>query len=402
MKFLTTLAFIFFIQVNSIAQNVGINNTNPQTALDIEGRLRIRPAVLTVTGSSITIPNGNTGYHTLSGTPGTDYTVTLPAGDPGSFLLLENITPNVATITNLVKILPGKSRLLLKGNTGWILANDSESQLEKITEGSNIGWRLLGRNPANYGDIGDGAVDFTFSSLPSSTYGATGAYATAMGYFTTASGLYSTATGTNTRALGNYSTAMGFNAVANGNFSTAIGYETTALGENTFSMGTGTIAKSYTSLAIGRFNDTIAGSDVVNWVSTDPLLTIGNGMSTANRSNAITVYKNGNTDLNGFTRLGNATDAAPKIKMKEFTITSANTLTGESTPIVHGLTQAKIISATALMETAGLLIPIEYSGDLTLRYNFYITDTSIIIRNNATSGTNVFSKPVRILVTYKE
>ena len=37
---------ILLLSINSIAQNVGINNTNPQAALDLQGDLRLRSAVL--------------------------------------------------------------------------------------------------------------------------------------------------------------------------------------------------------------------------------------------------------------------------------------------------------------------------------------------------------------------
>ena len=47
------------------------------------------------------------------------------------------------------------------------------SELEKITENGNTGWRLLGRNPDNYGDIGQDAVDFSLSET-SGNFGAMG------------------------------------------------------------------------------------------------------------------------------------------------------------------------------------------------------------------------------------
>jgi hypothetical protein len=43
--------YILLLSINSIAQNVGINNNNPQAALDVQGDLRLRSAVLT-------LPNG--------------------------------------------------------------------------------------------------------------------------------------------------------------------------------------------------------------------------------------------------------------------------------------------------------------------------------------------------------
>src|SRR5690606_35760675 len=48
------------------------------------------------------------------------------------------------------------------------------SGLEALDEGNGIGWRLIGKPPANYGDIGLDAVDLSQSSGASTTVGATG------------------------------------------------------------------------------------------------------------------------------------------------------------------------------------------------------------------------------------
>lgn len=48
--------------------------------------------------------------------------------------------------------------------------------LEALDEGNGTGWRLVGKDPANYGNIGLGAVDFSFSNSASSVNGARGQY----------------------------------------------------------------------------------------------------------------------------------------------------------------------------------------------------------------------------------
>ena len=80
--------------------------------------------------------------------------------------------------------------------------------LREITEGDNTGWRLP-RFFANYGNIGDGAVDFSYSNVNSTSNGATGLGSVAMGLNTIALGEYSTAMGNETTASGENSTAMG-------------------------------------------------------------------------------------------------------------------------------------------------------------------------------------------------
>jgi hypothetical protein len=104
----------------------------------------------------------------------------------------------------------------------------------------------------------------------------------------------------------------------------------------------------------------------------------------------------------GYTRLGAVADAAPKIKMKEFNTTSNAIFNGQSA-INHGLNSAKIISVTVLLEwTTGYLVPPEYSPDPLLNYNYFVSPSQIIIQNNAATCAYICSKPVKILVTYKE
>ena len=58
--------------------------------------------------------------------------------------------------------------------------------LEKITEGANSGWRLIGENASNHGNVGNDAVDMTISNIASNTIGATGVYSYATGFGTIA------------------------------------------------------------------------------------------------------------------------------------------------------------------------------------------------------------------------
>lgn len=139
--------------------------------------------------------------------------------------------------------------------------------LEALDEGNGIGWRLKGVNPDNYGNIGNYAVDLSFSSVNSETLGATGIASIAMGF--------------RTEAFGTASTAMGGETTATGNFSTAIGI--------------GSSASSFVSTTIGRYN--IGGGNPTSWVPADPLFEIGNGTSNSNRGNALTVLKNGNIGI---------------------------------------------------------------------------------------------------------
>ncbi|WP_417854141.1 tail fiber domain-containing protein [Xanthomarina gelatinilytica] len=166
--------------------------------------------------------------------------------------------------------------------------------LEAIDEGNGIGWRLIGRDPAFYDNIGVNAVDLSYSSFNTSS-GASGELSFGSGRETTASGYFSTAMGNATEASGESSTAMGYNTTASGAGSTAMGNSTTASGYNSTAMGNGTIASGSYTTAIGRYN--IGGGLPINWLATDPIFEIGNGSSNTNRQNALTVLKNGNLGI---------------------------------------------------------------------------------------------------------
>ncbi|HMB93707.1 MAG TPA: tail fiber domain-containing protein [Rhodothermales bacterium] len=122
-----------------------------------------------------------------------------------------------------------------------------------------------------------------------------GSYSTAMGFGTTASGSYSTAMGIETTASNYNTTAMGEATEASGSSSTAMGYSTMASGYNTTAMGNGTTAQAMGSLVIGRHNLVSGTPDA--WVETEPLFVAGNGQNSGNRSNALTLLKNGRLGL---------------------------------------------------------------------------------------------------------
>ena len=163
------------------------------------------------------------------------------------------------------------------------------AQLSSVTEGGNTGQRLTVSTAANHGDIGDDAVDLSYSNSASTTRGATGIASTAMGYKTTASGSYSTAIGDNSFATGTASTAIG-------SYTTASGYRSTAMGD-------GTSATDYASLTIGRYNSVnktvTPGGNATSFDTDNAAFVIGNGTVWNATSDAFVVYFNGNATLSG-------------------------------------------------------------------------------------------------------
>ncbi len=96
-------------------------------------------------------------------------------------------------------------------------------------------------------------------------------------------GTASFAYGYNTKAKGNYSTAMGA-------YSDASGYISTALGQNT-------VSPSAFETSLGCYNTNYTPHDVTYWNNNDRLFSIGNGTSESTRSNAFSIYKNGNVAI---------------------------------------------------------------------------------------------------------
>ena len=127
--------------------------------------------------------------------------------------------------------------------------------------------------------MGPGAVASGIYSVAVGTGQATNYQAIGMG-FGYAAGLNSLATGEG-YAGGMFSTAMG-GGQASGDYSTAMGYS---------------LADSFLSTAIGLYN--LGGGSPDQWIPTDPLFEIGNGYENWVPSNALTVYKNGNMDVQG-------------------------------------------------------------------------------------------------------
>jgi len=198
-------------------------------------------------------------------------------------------------------------------------ANFMPSGLKALDEGNSIGWRLIGNDPNNYGDIGERAIDLSFSDFPS-IRGATGNRSIATGYATYASGAHSTAMGDASNASGDGATAFGSETFAIGLFSTAMGDTSIASGQVSTSMGNQTRAESSYSTAIGRYN--IGGGDPASWIATDPLFEIGNGASDVSRTNALTVLKNGTITAPTFSIGEIETAGNPALITKEYADTN--------------------------------------------------------------------------------
>lgn len=216
--------------------------------------------------------------------------------------------------------------------TTWVII---ASEIQKITEAGSTGYRFLGIDPNNFGNIGDNAIDFSFSELPSTTRGATGQYSIALGRnviasgsnsvaignmlsasatssiaigtFVNASGQYGVALGNSTTASGNSATAFGNGTVASNSSATAMGTTTTASGKGSTSMGQSSTAsgdvsvsmgmtntaKSYAEAVVGSFNTDYTPASTTSVNIADRAFGVGIGSSSSSRKDGFIVYKNG-------------------------------------------------------------------------------------------------------------
>ena len=222
--------------------------------------------------------------------------------------------------------------------------------------------------------------------------GATGDCGVAMGYETGASGSVSLATGLATTAAGFATTAMGGGTTSNATYCTALGSNndplaTVQAGEYTWNLtdplfilgnglphaapsnavvvlkngntqisgtlatGTSTAsgvastafgvsnnATAYACLSIGRFNNPIASSNSATWINADPVFIIGNGTSNAARTNALVIYKDGSSELNGNSTItGNITITGTGLINGGMAINSDRRLKRDFTPLSNPL-----------------------------------------------------------------
>lgn len=194
----------------------------------------------------------------------------------------------------------------------------------------------------------------TANSLDTTAMGrstASGWYTTAMGV-STASGYFDSAMGGSTAngwacatamgsstASGPYATAMGA-STASGTYATAMG-QSSASGFWATASGNDTTAQAYDSFVIGSCN--VGGGNLSVWVSTDPLFEIGNGIVptgannwTASPSDALVVYKNGNTSVQGSLSAGGPITTTGAISGASVSSTGTVTAPTFVTTALHG------------------------------------------------------------------
>jgi hypothetical protein len=185
---------------------------------------------------------------------------------------------------------------MLRVNDGAVIFDGSTGTTPVSGEGTRMMWipsKAAFRAGGVEGTQWDDSLVGSYSTAMGASTNASNTGSTAMGFETTASGVASTAMGYKATASGFASTAIGQETTASGDYSTAMGIRTTASGWVSTAIGQETTANSYALFTAGRFNDTTSSTSKTSWVSTDPLMQLGNGSSIANRNDAIRILKNG-------------------------------------------------------------------------------------------------------------
>ena len=155
--------------------------------------------------------------------------------------------------------------------------------------------RSGGRGSVAFGQYGNSSGDFGASF---------GNQTTASGYASTAFGMYNTASGSNALAFGYNSAATGHYATVAGTYSRAMGTHSWAGGDYAYSRGNYSFARgqrvdaySAYETVLGRYNTTYTPASTTGWNTNDRLFVVANGSSSSNRSNALTIMKDGDIGI---------------------------------------------------------------------------------------------------------
>ncbi|MDY8137942.1 tail fiber domain-containing protein [Aquimarina sp. 2201CG5-10] len=299
-------------------ESIGIGTNTPDAGakLDVNGRIKM------VDG------NQQTGYVLASDANGiaswTDPNTLVTGSGSGIFGTVSNVTSNASGDYTSDDFVFGSSVLGDNGtNYDSRFFFDKSKAAFRAGSSNNTQWDDInvGIQSSGFGsnNIASGSLAMTWGqSNEASGQGATvwgsssiaqGIYATAWGDGRTATGRAATTWGydyanSGSGATGDYSTAWGFVSRATNEGATAWGYETEANGWYATAWGTNNIASSMYETTFGAFSTTATGN-ANTWITTDRLFAIGNGTSTANRSNALTVYKDGTLTINDAYNLPN-------------------------------------------------------------------------------------------------
>ncbi len=189
------------------------------------------------------------------------------------------------------------SKWSINGNTG----TDDNTNFIGTTDLKSFSIKTNNTLIAKFGissniSLGDGAVAAGgYSAAIGSSAAASGEYSVAIGQNAYSVSLNSLAFGENCTALGDNSIAIGKNSQSYNQNAVTIGFQGLSSGAYAVSLGSNLIARSFSENIFGINNVDINPISTTTFNNIDPLFVIGNGSNTSNRSNALTMLKNGKT-----------------------------------------------------------------------------------------------------------
>ena len=233
-----------------------------------------------------------------------------------------------------------------------------------------------------------------------------GNYSVAFGQNTTASGISSfaggftaTASGHRGFSYGNFTVASAENAVAFGSGSTASNTNTFAAGFNAIAAGNAAVAfglrseaPSWGEMTVGAFATTYTANSTTSWNMNDRIFTVGNGTTTLARSNALTIYKDGEVNINDAYSLPTSDGANGQV----MTTDGSGTITFESLPTKA---VARITMSTNQLETSSGITKVNFdTEDFDIGNNFNLTTDEFEVPANGVYRVRTSKVPVEVEV----
>ncbi|WP_064198107.1 MULTISPECIES: hypothetical protein [Emticicia] len=114
----------------------------------------------------------------------------------------------------------------------------------------------------------------------------------------------------------------------------------------------------------------------------------------------MSVQGNGNFTVNGFSKFGGSTSAFPA--MKTMMLTGTTAASGLTTTVVHGLTASKIIGFQVIVAggvSSDIYVPSNHPDPGMTFFSAYDAGSFYITRSSS-NGSQLISKPYKILITY--
>ncbi len=149
-------------------------------------------------------------------------------------------------------------------------------------------------------------------------------HSAAFGYEHEISNDGSFATGEYNEITSRFSSAFGGENEITGDYSFSAGNHNTVSGKYATAIGLHLETVSYGEVAIGVYNTAYTANETKAFDSADRLFIIGNGTGNNNRSDALIVYKNGHTEINGDLKVNGSITELNSVFTSENDITHSN------------------------------------------------------------------------------